>query len=486
MRSTINSLTAPGKYCTIAALIAVLGSSAVQAATPAKATTKPTTPATAAVAPAATSAPRPTDIAPPMHLSAGKSSLLRTPYDVSRISVGNPDTADVVLLNSREVYVLGKRTGSTNIFLWSKGGRTTVIDVSVGADTAGLKSRINQIMPNEKGISVDAAGDAIVLSGSVSDAVKAQRAVLLAEQFGGKKVVNMLSTDDVPQVMLEVKVAEVSKTLIDKLGTQFSGTRHNGNFTYSLLTSLLSKSAGALTIAQGATNLTLDAELRNGLVKILAEPSIMAISGQEGSFLAGGKIFIPVAQSNTTGGTTITLEEKEFGVGLRFTPTVLDEGRINLRVTPEVSELSQIGSPFTTVNGVTSVLPSLTTRRASTTVQLMDGQSFAIGGLIKNNVNEAVKSFPILGEVPVLGALFRSSEFQNDRTELLFIVTPRLVKPLDPNYVLPTDKFVEPSRAEFLLGGRLEGKPATDQQAPEQKPAPSGAAVNTQRGFEVK
>ncbi|GAB3545516.1 hypothetical protein GCM10027343_22040 [Noviherbaspirillum agri] len=486
MRSTINSQSAAGKAWQIAALLALLGTPAVQAATPEKATAKPAMPAKAAEVHATPRAPVPTDIAPPLQLAAGKSSILRAQHDISRISVGNPDTADVVLLNSREVYVLGKKTGSTNIFLWSKGGRTTVIDVSVGADTAGLKGRLNQLLPGEKGIMVDAAGDAIVLSGNVSDAVKAQRAVLLAEQFGGKKVVNMLSTGDVPQVMLEVKVAEVSKTLIDKLGAQFSGTRHNGNFTYSLLTGLLSKASGALTIAEGATNLTLDAEIRNGLVKVLAEPTIMAISGQEGAFLAGGKIFIPVSQSNALGGTTITLEEKEFGVGLKFTPTVLDEGRINLRVTPEVSELTQVGSPFMTVNGVTSILPSITTRRASTTVQLMDGQSFAIGGLIKNNVNEAVKAFPILGEVPVLGALFRSSEFQNDRTELLFIVTPRLVKPLEANYALPTDNFVEPSRSEFLLLGRTEGKPATEENTSEQKPAPSGAAVSTQRGFEVK
>lgn len=481
MRSKISSLTAPGKYWQIAALLAVLGFSAAHAAAPAKATdAKPMAPA------AAQTAPQPTDIAPPMQLTVGKSTLLRTPQDVSRISVGNPETADVVLLNAREVYLLGKRTGSTNVFLWSKGGRTTVIDVSVGADTATLKSRLNQLMPGEKGIAVDAAGDALVLSGQVSDAVKAQRAVLLAEQIGGNKVVNMLTTTDAPQVMLEVKVAEVSKTLMDKLGSQFSGTRHNGNFTYSLLTSLLTKSAGAFTIAQGATSLTLDAETKNGLVKVLAEPTIMAISGQEGAFLAGGRIFIPVSRSDGAGGTTITLEEKEFGVGLKFTPTVLEEGRINLRVTPEVSELSQVGSAFTTVNGVTSVLPSITTRRASTTVQLMDGQSFAIGGLIKNNVTEAVKSFPVLGEVPVLGALFRSSEFQNDRTELLFIVTPRLVKPLDPNYALPTDKFIEPGRAEFLLQGRMEGKPASDEKAPESRPAPAGAAVNSTRGFEVK
>lgn len=479
MMQTFRPIAATGKCRRIAALLMLLGATPAFAAPAAK-------PAAAKPAVPAASAPQPTDIAPPMQLTVGKSTLLRSPQEISRLSVGNPDTADVVLLNAHEVYLLGKHTGATNVFLWSKGGRTTVIDVTVGADTAGLKSRINQLMPNEKGINVDAAGESLVLSGQVSDSVKAQRAALLAEQFTGKKVLNLLSTTDVPQVMLEVKVAEVSKSLIDKLGAQFSGTRNAGNFTYSLLSDFLSQAGGALSIAQGATRLTLDAEAKKGLVKILAEPTIMAISGQEGAFLAGGKIFIPVSQSSSTGATSITLEEKEFGVGLKFTPTVLEEGRINLRVTPEVSELSQVGSPFTTVNGVTSILPSITTRRASTTVQLKDGQSFAIGGLIKNNVNEAIKAFPVLGEVPVLGALFRSSEFQSDRTELLFVVTPRLVKPLDPAYSLPTDKFVPPSRAEFLLQGRMEGKSASDDKAPENRPAPQDAAPNTQRGFEVK
>lgn len=483
MMHTFRPIAAPAKCGQLggqlAALLMMLGSFAATAAPAAKAPpVKPAAPVAAAAQPA--------DIAPPMQLTVGKSSLLRSPQEISRISVGNPETADVVLLNAHEVYLLGKHIGATNVFLWSKGGRTTVIDVSVGADTAALKSRINQLMPTEKGINVDAAGESLVLSGQVSDAVKAQRAALLAEQFSGKKVLNLLSTADVPQVMLEVKVAEVSKTLIDKLGAQFGGTRNAGNFSYSLLADFLTKSAGALTVTQGTTSLTLDAESRKGLVKILAEPTIMAISGQEGAFLAGGKIFIPVSQTGTTGSTTITLEEKEFGVGLKFTPTVLEEGRINLRVTPEVSELSQIGSPFTTVNGVTSILPSITTRRASTTVQLMDGQSFAIGGLIKNNVNEAIKAFPVLGEVPVLGALFRSSEFQNDRTELLFIVTPRLVKPLAPNYGLPTDKYVPPSRSEFLLQGRMEGQPPVADKAPENRAAPSDATPDSRRGFEVK
>jgi pilus assembly protein CpaC len=190
----------------------------------------------------------------------------------------------------------------------------------------------------------------------------------------------------------------------------------------------------------------------------------MAISGQEGSFLAGGKIFIPVAQDNNK----VTLEEKEFGVGLRFTPTVLAGGRINLRVAPEVSELSREGVGISAAGfSGGAILPLITRRRAATTVELMDGQSFAIGGLIKNNQVSNIHGLPVLGEVPVLGALFRSTDFQHDRTELLFVVTAHLVKPLPPNYALPTDGVSTPGRAGLFLGGRMEGKP----------PAPSAPAT---------
>jgi hypothetical protein len=202
------------------------------------------------------------------------------------------------------------------------------------------------------------------------------------------------------------------------------------------------------------------AEKQDSLVRVLAEPNVMAISGQEGSFLAGGKFYVPVAQDNNR----VTLEEKEFGVGLRFTPTVLAGGRINLRVAPEVSELSRegIGISATGING-TAILPVVTTRRASTTVQLYDGQSFAIGGLIKNNLVTNLKGLPVLGEMPMLGALFRSTDYQQDRTELVFVITAHLVKPLPgPGYELPTDKVGVPSRA------------AADARRPPGRSAPEG------------
>jgi len=307
----------------------------------------------------------------------------------------------------------------------------------------------------------------------------------------------MLQVAAPQQVMLEVKMAEVSKNILDKLGASFGASRANGGVAYAIASGFLSLTSadplspgGLLTITKGNTAIKIDAENKDGIVKILAEPNIIAISGQEGSFLAGGKIFIPVPQNNTGGGASVlTLEERDFGVGLKFTPTVLEEGMINLRVAPEVSELNQGG---TTVGG--SVFPSFTVRRVSTTVQLRDGQSFAIAGLIKNNVTENIRRFPILGEIPIIGALFRSSSFQEDKTELLFVVTPRLVKPLPPDFALPTDHFTPPSKTEFFLNGKLEGKPAepaADDNPTQRAPAsqPNTAAPDqsgAKDGFELK
>jgi pilus assembly protein CpaC len=284
------------------------------------------------------------------------------------------------------------------------------------------------------------------------------------------------------QVMLEVKVAEVSKTLVDQLGASFGASHAIGNWTYTLLSNLLSGNPSMVDAfnRRNGNFLTIDAQKRDGLVKMLAEPNLMAISGQEASFLAGGKIFIPVASTPDGGGfTRITLEEKEFGVAVRFTPTVLADGRINLKVAPEVSELNKEGVGIT-ASGVsgTAILPSFTTRRAATTVQLFDGQSFAIGGLIKNNSTNNVKAVPGLGEIPVLGALFRSNDFQTDRTELVFVITPRLVKPLPPDFAnnLPTSNVTDPSRAQRIFTGQMEGQPPQDKN--QKQPAKSGGGFD--------
>lgn len=467
-------------------------------------------------------------MAPLVEVPVGKSTVLRLTTPVTRILLGNPENAragrpadqperrkdegvkappmdnrpgvaevDVLLLAPTEVVLLGKTIGSTNVVTLDSSGTCTAFDVVVGMDTRGLEAVLARLLPDEKEIKVTPAFDSLVLSGAVSDSEALARVNDLAQAYvrsqdvgGGtsrsQRVVNMLEVGSPQQVMLEVKVAEVSKALIDKLGVQFSGSRTNGNWTYSLLADFLSGGAGLASLAKatGSLGVTVDAQKDDALVKVLAEPTVMAISGQTGSFLAGGKIFIPVAQDSTSGGgRTVTLEEKEFGVSVKFTPTVLGNGRINLRVRPEVSELNRegVGIVASGING-TAILPSFTSRRAETTVQLMDGQSFAIGGLIKNNTTASIKAFPFLGELPVIGALFRSTDFQTDRSELVFVITPRLVKPLPAGYRLPTDAYVPPTRSDLMRDGRLEHRDAGA--VPAQPPIAPGPTPAAEGGFD--
>lgn len=435
----------------------------------------------------------------PEEVKDGAQTAARQAAGQAAVSNGVADV-DVVLLSPKELYLLGKKTGTMNVVLQGQNDQCTVMNVTVLLDAMALQDRLAQLIPSQKGIKVNAVENTYILSGTVSDSVKVDQAVTLANAYAGSsassgslgRVVNMLQVSAPQQVMLEVKMAEVSKNLLDKLGAQFNASRSNGGVAYAIASGFLaltgSATKGLITITHGNTSISIDAQNKDGIVKILAEPNIIAISGQEGSFLAGGKIFIPVSQSVTGGIPTISLEEKEFGIGLKFTPTVLEDGLINLRVAPEVSELSQTGIAITSGSNA-SILPSFTTRRATTTVQLRDGQSFAIAGLIKNNVTETITRFPILGSIPILGALFRSSEFQHDKTELLFVITPRLVKPLPSDYILPTDSFVVPSDKEFFLKGKLEGKPKEPASQPASV-APAPKAIKPEGaepdGFEMK
>jgi len=521
------------------------------------------------------------EVGPIVKLAVGKATVLKLESPVTRILLGNPENSqaarptvsapnaagtpamavsqqnahrpgvadiDVLLLSPREVYLLGKTVGSTNVAMLDKSGQCTLLDVVVGMDTAGLTASLKELMPSEGQIKVSSAADSLVLSGTVSDSVAVDQAVDIASAYvrktsGGStsgratthdQIINMLSVAAPQQVMLEVKVAEVSKSLLDQFGINFArayspadgsmvrflsgmfggkgllatqvggtvaGTVGGGGANVlssggalagvtapngSITATNGAVTQGALIGGRNATSFSSDAQKQDGLIKILAEPTVMAISGQEGSFLAGGKIFIPVATNNSSGGTSISLEEKEFGVSLKFTPTVLGDGRINLKVAPEVSEINAQGVAITATNVAgTAILPSFNTRRASTTVQLMDGQSFAIGGLIKNNVTANLSAFPFLGEIPILGALFRSTSYQNDRSELVFVITPRLVKPLPANYALPTDAYIAPSRSDMILNGRLEGKRSDTPDAPA-APAEPKAAAPSRDGFEVK
>jgi pilus assembly protein CpaC len=424
-----------------------------------------------------------------VQLPPGKSMLLPLPAPIKMRTVGDKEIVQTRLLGAQTLYLLGVDVGSTNMILQDAQGHCEVIDVTVGMDVAALRAKLAELLPTEPGLLVTPAADTLVLSGSVSDAVKVEQAVQLANAYvrapvgrnrsvaisgaagaqgaaaiGNQsiRVINLLTVAASQQVMLEVKVAEISRTLADKLGVSVNASTTGGNFTYRLGSSFSAGGAGVLDVIRSATgSISIDADKQDGLVKLLAEPNLIAISGQEGSFLAGGKVFIPVAQGGGAGVATFTLQEESFGVGLRFTPTVLEGGRINLKVMPEVSELSDQGFAIRAAgSGATTILPLITTRRASTTVQLFDGQSFVIGGLVKNNATTGVKALPVLGEIPILGALFRSTSFQTDKSELVFVLTPHLVKPVGGEVRLPTDSYVEPSRRELFLGGRMEGTPS--------------------------
>lgn len=412
----------------------------------------------------------------PVSTFVGKSKLIQLTTPVSRVAVGDTRIADYKVVSPTELFVLGKAVGTTNLILWQRGGKSIGVDVTVSVDVAPLEKVIAKQFPNEKDIVVSSASGSIVLGGYVSDAVVADTVVNLAEAHmrnlnryltGGFKetggttaapnpatamvqIVNMMKVRDPQQVMLEVRVAEVSKELMDRLGVGF--TAKSGDVRWNVLSGPASAGTSLVEILRsGGLKGTIDAERNDSLVKILAEPNIVATSGQEGSFLVGGRIFIPVPQPGV--GNTITLVEREYGVGLKFVPTVLDGGRINLKVAPEVSEFSN-EKKFTELS---TTPPVFTTRRASTTVQLKDGEHLVIGGLMRDNMTATVKAVPILGQLPILGALFRSTEYRSNKTELVIVVSPSLVKATPQAPELVTDKFVPPSRSEVFIGGKLEG-----------------------------
>jgi pilus assembly protein CpaC len=397
-----------------------------------------------------------------IELAKGKSLVLDTPISLKRVSLADPEIADALVISPRQIYLTGKAVGTTNLTLWEEDGRIfAVYNLVVSPDLSRLKEKLHEILPGEN-IRVTATHDAITLFGSISSTARLAHALEVAQAFTPNKVVNLLQIAGVHQVMLEVRVAEMSRAVTKRLGFNFAVTTGGGSFGISQLNRLttfdnfvteIGAAINALfRIQTGGVTLTsfIDALMEHGLVKILAKPTLVTLSGQEASFLAGGEFPIPVPQREDT----ITIEFKTFGVGLSFTPTVLSDQQISLRVVPEVSELDFANA----VSFSGFVVPALTTRRVSTVVELADGQSFAIAGLLDESVRESISKFPLLGDIPILGALFRSVSFQKSETELVIIVTPHLVKPLDvAQQPLPTDAFIEPNDVEFLLLGKLEG-----------------------------
>jgi pilus assembly protein CpaC len=410
-----------------------------------------------------------------------KSQVLTVDRPFARALVGNQEVADILPMTNRSVYVLGKKMGTTSLTLYdSRNMMIAVVDVAVGPDVVTLKRQLSELLPGQP-IGARISNDSVVLTGTVSSASAVDRAVQIAKTYAGDKVVNMLSVGAAQQVMLEVRFSEMSRSAAKQLGinTAFlsnSGkvvgglgnnatssallTDQNGRPIVNLGAILDSFGIGAAKFSVGSLNLTtaLDALERKGVVTTLAEPTLVALSGETASFLAGGEFPIPVSQSNNSGGgggggNAITIEFKPFGVSLGFTPTVLDDGVINLVVEPEVSSIDPSAS--VTVNGLT--IPGLQTRRASTTLELRDGQSFALAGLLRKDFQDTVRQFPVLGSIPIIGALFRSSGFQKSESELVIIVTPRLVKPMRPEDVrLPTDRVAPPHELDLFLMGRTD------------------------------
>jgi len=411
------------------------------------------------------------DAVPRQPLTVGKSIRIESPENITRVSVGAKEVADFVLLSPREVYVTGIAPGLTNLMLWGAGNRVIrVYDLDVTPDITRLKQMIHDLLPEEAAtIKVMANQDSIALSGTVRDAGNMQKVLSLAEAYAPKKVLNLLSVGGVQQIMLEVRVAEMTKSVLNRMGINLNAISSDGNFAYTLIGDLTSMSSGMLNInsihtatsslnqgtavgrwnfQSGKTTTTvtgvLDALKENGLVRILAEPNLVCLNGQSADFLAGGQIPVPVS----AGLGTTTIEWKDFGVGLKFTPTIVGDDRINLQVHPEVSQLDYTKS--ITIAGTT--VPAISSRRTSTTVELRNGQSFAVAGMLSENSRNAVDKYPMLGDIPVLGNLFKSSEYQKDQSELVIIITAHLVKPLDKKHmILPTDLGHEPDEVEFYL-----------------------------------
>lgn len=475
----------------------------------------------AALLPQAPAAAAPAPMAAPsiqgrsLEVPLSKSQVFRADRAFTKALIGNPEVADILPLSNQSLHVIGKKMGTTTLTLYGAGNQLVqVVDIVVGPDVVSLRRQFADLMPGEK-IGAQISNDAIVLTGTASSGVAVDKAVQLATTYAGtsEKVVNMLSLGAAQQVMLEVRFSEVNRQAAKNIGINHTWT---GSRTYGSIGNLAKDSVvatsdagspvikldgladafgvGTLSTTIGGINLfsSLDALESKGLVKTLAEPTLVALSGETASFLAGGEFPIPVLQTNgsvsgSNGGSAgITIEFKPFGVSLAFTPTVLADGVISLIVAPEVSSIDPTSS--VTVGGLT--IPGLQTRRAKTVVELRDGQSFALAGLLRNDFRDTVRQLPVLGSLPIIGALFRSSGFQKQETELVIIVTPRLVKPIQnvADIRLPTDRVGNPHELDLFLMGRTDkavGINPLDPNAPPPKPAaqPKSDKKDKQGGF---
>ncbi|WP_223293975.1 type II and III secretion system protein family protein [Pelodictyon phaeoclathratiforme] len=447
----------------------------------------------------------------------GESRVYRFAQPIKRVAMGDPKVADYIMLNRFEVYLLGKKMGSTNLAVWDQNGNLTSSPVQVSRGTTALQALLKVLFPKENDIHLLALGPALVLSGSVSDALVAESvARLVRSYFGGsvssgtpesalvgtdskpftgiieemskdvvfskteshskettthggesdstRGVVNLLKVRDSQQVRLEVCIAQVSRTFIESLGISFFKT--SGDIQGSTLLSGFVSNATLNNLLLGrlgqANGIKMVADRKPSLFKVLAEPTIVTMSGKEGFFLVGGKIYVPVRVIDYS---PINLQEYDkyyisykeylYGVGLRFMPVVLDAGRISLKVVSEVSEPDTESA----TSGTKANLPLFKISTVSTNVQMNEGENLVIGGLKLDNFANAIDSVPLLSEIPILGALFRDTKKNAEKTELMVIIRPTLVKGSATMPELPTDRVIPPTRKELFLDGKLEGSP---------------------------
>jgi pilus assembly protein CpaC len=411
----------------------------------------------------------------PIVLEVGKGTLIRLNKAAATVFIANPEIADVQVKSPTLIYLSAKSPGETVIYAVDSDDNVLMHSpVRVDHDVSRVRQSLGVVMPGEN-ISVNSVENSLVLSGNVSTAGRAEKARVLAAAIAADvknaNIVNQLAVNTPNQINMRVKIAEINRTVLKSLGFNWQGNWANTRLDHSTFNFLTNNptTGGPITNqnlftygfglpGMGSLQVTLDALASEGLITTLAEPNLTATNGQTASFLAGGEFPVPVASSAVNGIQTISIEFKQFGVALDFTPTIIDANHISLRIRPEVSQLSSTGA----VQIAGFSIPALTVRRAETTVDLGSGQSFALAGLLENTTEQDISKIPWLGDIPVLGQLFRSNQFQHNETELVIIITPYLVKPSDGVLATPTDGFILPHDAQFYADGAnyREGLPA--------------------------